>query len=117
VNTGPLSDLAARWREEAARFRDLGLEQPAVMQEAHADELEERLREWSLEPLSLEEAAAESGFSYSKLQHDVRSERIPNAGRPGAPRIRRCDLPLKSKSPAAPTEPDLAARVLGERST
>ncbi|MDE2782551.1 MAG: hypothetical protein OXK77_06320, partial [Gemmatimonadota bacterium] len=46
------------------------------------------------------EAARESGYSADHLGRLVRDGRIPNAGRPGAPRIARTDLPRK-----APAEP------------
>jgi len=49
----------------------------------------------ALEALSLPQAASESGYSADHLAREVRVGRIPNAGRRGAPRIRRGDLPRK----------------------
>ncbi len=46
--------------------------------------------------LNLQEAAAESGYSPDHLGAQVRKGVIPNAGRPGAPKIRRSDLPRKA---------------------
>ena len=76
--------------------------------EACAKDLEERLREWELESLSLDDGARESGFSYSTLQHRVASGEIPNAGSKGRPRVRRCDLPYRGGRVRPKGEPDLA---------
>ena len=54
------------------------------------------IREASLEtPLSLTEAAHASGYSRDHLGREVRAGKIPNAGRPNAPRIERRHLPRK----------------------
>ena len=45
--------------------------------------------------LNLTEAARESGYSTDHLGHLVRDGKIPNAGRPGAPRIAPRHLPRK----------------------
>jgi hypothetical protein len=95
VTTALLSDLAHRWRADAERFRQLGQEGPAQMSEAHADELEARLRESEMEAVTLEEAAQLGGYSYSHLQHLVAAGEIENVGEKHAPRIRRCDVPRK----------------------
>jgi hypothetical protein len=58
------------------------------------------------EPLSLREAAAASGYSEDHLARLVRQERIPNAGRRGAPRIRRGDLPRRPMTRVAPATGD-----------
>ena len=47
----------------------------------------------------LVEAARESGYSADHLGRLVRDGKIPNAGRPGAPRIARRDLPRKAHAP------------------
>ena len=47
-------------------------------------------------------AARESGYSADHLGRLVRDGRIPNAGRPGAPRIARSHLPRKTQAPATP---------------
>ncbi len=46
--------------------------------------------------LNLTVAASESGYSADYLGRLVKDGTIPNAGRPGAPRIRRGDLPRKA---------------------
>ncbi len=56
--------------------------------------------------LTLTEAAATSGYSADHLGHLVREGKIPNAGRPGAPRIALRDLPRKAPESAADPEPE-----------
>lgn len=87
----PLVELADRWRADAERFRSYGAERLATACEKHAEELEEQLREWSLELLTLKEAARETGLKYDTIQRKVGSE-LPNAGKKGSPRVRRADL-------------------------
>jgi len=48
------------------------------------------------ETLNLQQASQESGYSADHLGRLVREGKIPNAGRPNAPRIRRADLPRKA---------------------
>ena len=87
-----LSDLSARWRDEAALFRRRGLNQAADITESHAAELEAIVREYRLATLTLTEAATATGLKYDTIQGKVASGEIPNAGRRGSPRVRRCDL-------------------------
>lgn len=86
-----LRELAGSWHQEAEVLRRRGASGPAEALESAAEELEERLREWGWELLSLEQAAKEAGVSYDTMQRKVGRE-IPNAGEKGAPRVRRCDL-------------------------
>jgi len=65
--------------------------------EVAANELEAALRDEADELLTLSQAAAESGYSEDHLGRELRAGRIPNAGRPGAPRVRRVDLPKKPR--------------------
>ena len=115
MNTAALRNLAHGWREEADLYRRRGLDPQAQMAESYAAELEERLREWELELLTLDEATGESDYSYSALQKKLASGEIPNAGAKGSPRIRRCDLPLKggrSRQLKIVDGPDLAGQIL-----
>lgn len=92
--TDPLAgfrSMAETWKEEADLLRRRGADGPADALESAAEELEELLREWSLERLTLEEAAQETGLAYDTVQRKVGSE-IPNAGKKGTPRVRRCDV-------------------------
>ena len=95
--------LPADWRKQAKALRRYGGETPAVAIERCADDLEATLVERDETTLSLVEAARESGYSRDHLGRLVRDGKIPNAGRPNAPRIARRHLPRK-----APTEPRLA---------
>ena len=111
------ADLPAEWRNKAqvvGRFS----EGAAAAFEECADDLQERLRIWQEEPLTLEEAAVESGYTYSSLQQKVAAGEIPNIGEPGRPRVRRADLPRKTPKPRFELEtgePDLAAEILAEK--
>lgn len=112
------SDLASEWREEAKRLRKYHAEGAASAREECADDLEETWRIWQTEPLTLEEAEAETGYSYSSLQQKVASGEIPNIGAKGAPRVRRADLPRKTpkqRFALESGEPDIAAEVLAEK--
>ena len=94
--------LPVTWRTQAKALRRYGGETPAVALESCAAELEATLRERDETTLSLTEAARESGYSADHLGRLVRDGRIPNAGRPGAPRIARSHLPRKTQAPATP---------------
>ena len=106
--TGPTGDrasvegLPADWRRQAKALRRYGGETPAVALDRCADDLEATLRERDETTLSLVEAARESGYSADHLGRLVRDGRIPNAGRPGAPRIARIHLPRKAPATAEP---------------
>ena len=61
--------------------------------ESCAAELEAALRDSDQATLTLTDAAPESGCSTDRLGCLVREDEIPNAGRPGAPRIACRHLP------------------------
>jgi hypothetical protein len=107
-------DLPARWRERAEYLRQYGDPACARLWELAATELEAALAAHGQEALSLTEAAKLSGLTADHLGQLVKQGRIPNAGRDGAPRIRRGDLPVKRVGgPGRPTRrtetPPLAA--------
>jgi|SRR5580704_2149062 hypothetical protein len=52
--------------------------------------------------LTLETAAARSGYSKDHLARLIREGKIPNAGRRGAPRIRTVDLPARGQDTSLP---------------
>jgi len=113
--SGP-SALVTRWRAEAEVLRRRGAEPLAVGLESCAAELEQWAKEHALEALTLEQAVAESGYSYSALQHMVAEGKIKNAAKPGhRPRIRRADLPRKVQTSASAPVVQLADRVLRAR--
>ena len=90
------ADLPAEWRAQAEGLRQFGADAQAKAVDRCADHLEEVLRQEGDALLTLPEAAEESGYSSDHIGRLVREGKIPNAGRPGAPRIARRDLPLKA---------------------
>jgi GAF domain-containing protein len=91
-----LTKLAEQWRQDADAMRRHACEQIATVIERHVAELEAATRAEDAAPLTLEQAARESGYSVDRLRHMITEQRIPNAGRKGAPRVRRQDLPRKA---------------------
>jgi hypothetical protein len=91
------SHLLAHWRAHAAEIEAYA-QPPAAAFRRAADQLEAVLQSADAKPLTLEQAAAESGYSVDHLGRLIRQRRIPNAGRKNAPRILRSDLPRKASS-------------------
>jgi hypothetical protein len=97
------SALLAAWRERAQFLADFGDANSAKLWILAAAELERALATVADETLSLVEAARISGFTADYLGHLVKTGKIKNVGRKGAPRIRRADLPQKnSDGPGRP---------------
>ena len=90
-----LETLAERWLSAAGTLEAALDERGASLFRLHATELQEALRESGDEVLTLQRAAAESGYSESRLRHLIADGTIPQAGERGRPRIRRGDLPSK----------------------
>ena len=91
--------LTTTWRDRADEIRRLtggAANDAARIWEMAADEWEEHLDRYLSEPLNLQDASRESGYSAGHLGRLVREGEIPNAGRPNAPLVRRGDLPLKA---------------------
>lgn len=107
----PGAALLARWRETAKNLRGWGAVAQAETLERCATELETDLREWEAEALTLEQAAHESGYSYSTVQHMVRRGELENIGNKHRPRVRRGHLPRKARRES----PDLAGAVIAGR--
>ena len=103
-NSDPASvrKLPAAWRSRAKALRRYGSEPPAIALERCAEELDATIRDRDETTFSLVEASRESGYSADHLGRLVRDGKIPNAGRPGAPRIARRDLPRKAQTPPEP---------------
>ena len=105
----PLTALVDNWRRRAGTIRQYGGEAPAQALEACATELEAAVRRKDRTVLTLNEAAMATGYSASHLGRLVRDGTIPNAGRPGAPRIALRHLPRKARGAGSPgTRPALA---------
>ena len=104
--------LADQWEADAKKLREYGQESAANVAELHAHQLREALRAAGDEALTLAESAAESGYSKRRLRELVAQGSVPNAGRKGAPRIRRADLPRKAKSTANGFDAGAEARAI-----
>jgi hypothetical protein len=105
--------VTERWRAEAVMLRRRGAEAQAAAIESCGSDLEEEAQRFSYEGITLEEAANESGYSYSALQKMVSAGRVSNAGTSRRPLIYRRDLPRKPvRAPGPSSEPDLASLVL-----
>lgn len=93
---GGARKLVSKWRALANVFRDHSEVSLALAYERCADELEVVLHLQREELLTLDEASRFGGYSTDHLGRMIRAGRIPNAGRPGAPRIRREHVPIKA---------------------
>jgi hypothetical protein len=104
-------DLPEIWRKRAETLRTYGDPNSARLWEIAAVEVERAMELFGQETLSLTEAGRESGFTADHLGSLVKRGKIPNAGRTGAPRIRRHDLPQKRPGgPGRPTRPHAVDR-------
>lgn len=112
-----LEQLAARWRTEADLLERYGDSRGAHVCRLHATELEGAAAEAANQELNLDEASRESGYSARRLRELISSGEIPQAGRKGAPRIRRTDLPRKpgATSTTAAYDPEADATSLLSR--
>jgi hypothetical protein len=95
-----VDDLIEKSRLEAETVRKWGAESTAVVLENCIRELVSFIELAKLEAVTLEDAARESGYSYSWIQKKVASGELENVGDKGRPRIRRGDLPWKLKTPS-----------------
>ncbi len=97
-----IKKLPAAWRRQAKTLRRYGGNALATAIERCADELEGTIQERDETTLTLTDAARESGYTREHLGRLVRDGKIPNAGRPNAPRIARRHLPIKRQDPESP---------------
>jgi hypothetical protein len=88
-------ELVAQWRQKAEALRPFA-EPAARAFEAAADELADAVARDDEQLLTVQEASRASGYSADHLARLLRDRTIPNAGRKGAPRIRRADLPRRA---------------------
>lgn len=109
-----VQSLLDAWLRQAEALRRYGGGNLAVVLERCADELEATVRERDETTLTLTDAARESGYTREHLGRLVRDGKIPNAGRPGAPRIARRHLPRKHRDQRSPSGLGLA-RQRGRR--
>lgn len=94
------TDLPAGWRVRAAELEPYSAP-GAFAWRAAAAELEEAMHAAADEALTLGEAAEQSGYSRRRLRELIADGTVPNAGRKGAPRIRRGDLPMRPRAATA----------------
>jgi hypothetical protein len=108
--------LAATWRARAAELERFAPPAAEAFRVA-ADELDAALREAADTPLTLAEAAEESGYSERRLRELVAAGVVANAGRKHVPRIRRADLPRRPGKPGCKgyDAAEDAARLLARR--
>ncbi len=84
-------------------YRRDAVESLARVCQRHSDELDAAVNQVDDTPLTLSDAARLSGLSAEHLGRRLRQGTIPNAGRKGAPRIRRGDLPMKARKIERPS--------------
>lgn len=94
---GPES-LPPYWRTMAEGLKRLEHHDTAAAFLMAARQLENAIEQFESETLNLQEAAEASGYSADHLGLLVRQGKLQNAGRPGAPRIARRDLPRKRRT-------------------
>lgn len=110
----PLDKLPGKWRQRADSLLEWGAPSDwARTWHRAADELERSLAAYGCEPLRLETAAAESGYTVGHLRRLLRDCTLQNAGTEEEPAILRCHLPRKPGPSAIPMvvdgAPDSAA--------
>ena len=119
-NKMKMADLPGLFRETAEFLREkASAEQAACAWEKAAIEVEESLRESLLEPLPLDMAELESGYSRSHLRRLLREGIVPNSGTEEDPRILRTHLPIKpghgvswARTKSLSSRTQVAARVV-----
>lgn len=109
----PLAPLLSSWSTEAHHLKKRGQSNLASFLESLIEEVENAWSDYASEALTLQEAAAESGYSTDHLGRLLRASELPNGGTKGHPRIRRSDLPRRvAARPAGKYDPDADARNL-----
>ena len=103
------ASLVAR-REDLRRVG--ALVDPVRLLDAIVAEFDEASRTETEPLLNLTQAAQECGYSADALGRMVREGRIPNQGRPGAPKVHRSDLPRKPGRPTIVPERSFPSRTL-----
>ncbi len=105
------ADLPAAFKEIAAIARQYAAdERAAAIWERAAEMAEESLRQSGLERLTLQQAAAESGYSRDHLRRLIDEGTIPNASAAdGSKAILRMHLPRKPGHGLAAVRPTVAS--------
>lgn len=109
----PYRTFRARLITRREDLRRVGaLVDPVRLLDAIVAEFDEASRSEAEALLNLTDAARECGYSPGALGRMVRAGRIPNQGRPGAPKLRRSDLPKKVGRPTIVPEQSSPPRCL-----
>jgi hypothetical protein len=96
-----IDEAISAWSAKVEVFRNFhALVDAQVLCEAFVADLRAVLVSPDQDLLKLTEAAERSGYSREHLGRLVRDGVIPNAGRPGAPKIRLKDVPRKAGRPS-----------------
>ena len=90
-----IGPLLSSWKDEVRLYRRRGHDGHARFLQSLIEEAEAFIDDHDSATFNLSEGAEASGYSASHLGWLIREGRIPNAGRPNAPRIASKDLPLK----------------------
>ncbi|MFL5561148.1 MAG: hypothetical protein ACJ79K_06715 [Gemmatimonadaceae bacterium] len=93
--------LATKWSDEAIVLGKRGDERGSRLLDALARELVEAVELENEQPLTLRDASKYSGYSEDHLGRLVRHGKLENVGRPGAPRVRRRNVPKKATAISA----------------
>ena len=94
---GGLAVLAAQWRDDAERLRTWGCDGQATILERCADQSDAHAATMADATLSLDEAAAASGYSVAHLRRLVAQGVVPDVGTNGITAVRQQDLPYKPR--------------------
>jgi len=121
-----LESLVKRWYAKAELFAEHKCQDVAATYRRVGDELERDLREWEDERLTIQEAAAESGYSTEHLRRLVRDGKLDGERAPGGKsrmRLRRGGLPTKpseghkevAENQTSTYDPEEDARSIAQR--
>lgn len=111
-------ELLDRLRSRAEEFRRLDAHvSGAKLIDEILTELEPVVNGEQSEALTIAQAATRSGYTADHIGRLVRSGKLANVGKPGAPRVRASDLPRKPAAqvaavPIAPYNPNSDARFI-----
>lgn len=87
-----VQELARDWNKQANDYeRDGAFVDGARVLRRCADQLQAALQEWWTEPLTAEQAAEVCPWKASTIRRKI-GGKLPDAGEPYRPRVRRCDL-------------------------
>ena len=113
---GFIMGFVARQHTRAEELARYGAREASAAVRQVVDDLDREFQAWSLEELTVSEAARESGYSPEGLREQIREGRLPatrkGSGSTGPLLISRCDLSCKPAKKNTPNGNDIAARLL-----